>query len=502
MKKNNKKSILTVKQKLIIVAIALLVFVTILAIALNPTGVKKQTSPGQTINSLEGELKSIEDVIKHYECIYYNAEDSKEDGYDIDVYVGFKYNLYEGDESKESFFKDIYEKVAIVTQFKSFRLIDNTKNITVSVRCNNGKISEVFINGVKDYYKLEDSKRSRENALIVDEIKVNVDSDVLKNLIEASWQTNQVDLGTKESVCNKYDIYFDEGYEVRTIQGRVFNIVFTKKYNKPVIEGFKPGSNIEKVKANLGESYTQFDFAGYRTKDFYIYFSEDEISIYPNRKIDYKGFEDLVQELNNKKNMNEFLDKLTDLWPDYDKYEYDSNYVEIWYTLKGVKIQYNSTNPQGIQIYENYKGDLKDNKEELANVYYKLDQNLLIEKEELRKMTLTLCDNGEIETDPIHYSNKFCFRPGSSFQSHMVLSLDDQYPNTDIDIMGNIDSYVWCDDTHLLFSIRYQGLYLFDAAKRELSELLKDENKEFEIKGYDRNQNLLEYDEEKVRINF
>ena len=206
--------------------------------------------------------------------------------------------------------------------------------------------------------------------------------------------------------------------------------------------------------------------------------------------------------MNNKKNMNEFLDKLTDLWPDYDKYEYDSNYVEIWYTLKGVKIQYNSTNPQGIQIYENYKGDLKDNKEELANVYYKLDQNLLIEKEELRKMTLTLCDNGEIETDPIHYSNKFCFRPGSSFQSHMVLSLDDKYPNTDIDIMGNIDSYVWCDDTHLLFSIRYQGLYLFDAAKRELSELLKDENKEFEIKGYDRNQNLLEYDEEKVRINF
>ena len=42
---------------------------------------------------------------------------------------------------------------------------------------------------------------------------------------------------TKDAV--PYDIYFDEGYEVRTIQGRVFNIVFTKKYNKPVIEGFK-----------------------------------------------------------------------------------------------------------------------------------------------------------------------------------------------------------------------------------------------------------------------
>lgn len=501
MKKNNKKSIFTKKQWLIIIIVAILAFLLILSIALNPTGKKKQEPVAPVSTGLSSELRTIADVIRHYECIYYGETESTEDGYDIDVDVGFKYDLYEGDESKESFFKDLYEKVAMVSGFKSFRLIDSTKGITISVQCNN-RISKVLINGVEDYYKKENSRRSQENALRVDEIKVEINSQELKDLIEASWKTDSVDLGSKESTCDKYDIYFDEGYEIRTIQGRVYNIVFTEKYNKPVIEDYKPGVSTEKVKASLGESYIQYDFVGYKTKDFYIYFTDNEISVYPNRKYEYEEFEKLVKEYDKKKNINDFLDKLTDIWPDYDKYEYDSAYFEIWYTLKGVKIHYNSVDPQGIQIYENYKGDLKSEKEDLKDVYYKLNENLIIEKEQLRKMENTLCDNSGIETDPIHYSNIFCFRYGSTFKSAKVICLDGNYPSSDIGIMGDIDSYVWCDDTHLLFSIRGQGLYMFDAVNRSLSTLLEDENQQFEIKNYDRRQKVLEYDEEKVHVDF
>ena len=33
------------------------------------------------------------------------------------------------------------------------------------------------------------------------------------------------------------DVYFDEGYEIKTLQGKVYNIVFTKNYDGTVIDG-------------------------------------------------------------------------------------------------------------------------------------------------------------------------------------------------------------------------------------------------------------------------
>lgn len=500
--KSKKRNLFTKKQILIMIIVAILFFLLILAIALNPTGKKVMINKEDNNTDINRELKSIEDVIKYYECEYYGTSSSREEGYDIDINVGFRYNLFEDGQSKESFFKSLYERIAMVTEFKNFRLVDQNKDITISVKCYNGKISEVLINGVSDYYKKELSKQSQENALDVKEINVEINSKVLNQLIGANWKIDEIEIGSAESTCNKYDIYFDEGFEVRKIQGRVYNIVFTKKYNKEVIEGFKPGVSLEKVKANLGDSYNEYGFLGYRTKDFYIYFSENEISVYPNLKYDYREFEELVRQYDENGNINEFMDKLTDIWPDYDKYEYDSSYFEIWYTLKGVKIHYNNINPEGIQIYENYKGELKEEKEALRNVYYKLNKNLIIEKEQLRIMTYSMFDNSGVETDPIHYSNKFYFMPGSTFQSTRVISVDGKNPNSDIDILGDINSYVWCDDTHLLFGISLRGLYIYDAEKRELSTLVEGEENAFEITNFDRNTNILEYDGNKVQIDF
>lgn len=79
------------------------------------------------------------------------------------------------------------------------------------------------------------------------------------------------------------------------------------------------------------------------------------------------------------------MDKLTDIWPDYDSYNYDSDYVEIYYSLKGVRIAFSSHNKEGIEIYENYKGDLKKEQSKLTDVYYKLDQNLFVRSRTKKK---------------------------------------------------------------------------------------------------------------------
>ncbi len=69
------------------------------------------------------------------------------------------------------------------------------------------------------------------------EFKIN--SPELQSLINNNWVTANASLGTPESKFYKYDVYFDEGYEIRTIQGKTFNIVFNKKYGNDVIEGYK-----------------------------------------------------------------------------------------------------------------------------------------------------------------------------------------------------------------------------------------------------------------------
>ena len=40
----------------------------------------------------------------------------------------------------------------------------------------------------------------------------------------------------------------------------------------------------------------------------------------------------------------EFMDKLTDLWPDYNEYTYNSSSVYISYALKGFEIKINYNN--------------------------------------------------------------------------------------------------------------------------------------------------------------
>lgn len=504
MSKKKKKSVLSKKEWLIIICVAVIVLITIIAVVL-ATGKRDGISKNEVvITDLDQDLTSVEEVVTYLESDFISMENSKADNYDLDIYVSFKHNLYDGETSQELYFSNFYEKIALVTNFKSFRLIDTSKGITIEVSCNSGKISEVKINGDINYFKKTDSDKSKDNVLEVETLELEVNSSILQNLINEGWNASNVSLGTAESKYNKYDIYFDEGYEIRSIRGRVYNIVFNKTYNQKVVAGYKPGDSLDRIEASLGTSYKDSMILGYKTKDFYIYYSADEISVYPNYKYDYTEFENLVKEYDKKNDINDFSDKLTDIWSDYDRYSYDQYYFEIDYTLKGVKVEYNSTNPAGIQIYENYKGDFKEKKENYRNLYYKLNKNLIIEKEETRLMQKGFCDNSGIETDPIHYSNRFYIEAstdGEYYKDFRIKSLDKNYPNNELDETIRVYKYVWADDLHLIYSINGQGIYIYDAEKRTIEQIVSGKDS-YDITNYDRSTNIIEYDGKQAKIIF
>ena len=500
-----KRKLLSKKEKLLIIVISIIAFLVILAIALTINKPTELAKNQVDMNDLYRNLNTVEEVVVYLESKFISMEKSKQAGFDTDIYVEFKYNLYEGNESKQIYFENFYERIAEVTGFKNFRIIDTAKGITIEVKCEPARISEVNINGEIDYFKKEESRRSKKQALDVNNIELEVNSPELESLISANWNTSKAtSLGSKESSYRKYDIYFDEGYEIRTIRGKVYNIVFNKKYAGKVVGGYKPGDSLEKIEANLGTSYNDSGVLGYKTKDFYVYYSTDEISVYPNNQYDYTEFETLVKKYDSKNDMNEFANLLTDIWPDYDYYDYDDYYFEIDYTLKGVKVQYSQNNPEGIQIYENYKGEFKETQEDYRDLYYKLNQNLIIEKEQSRLMAKAFFNNSQSETEPLHYSSRFYFESsadGEYYKDVAIKSLDENYPNNEFQSTIRIKSYVWADDSHLVYSISGEGIFIYDAENRTTEKLLAGEDA-YEITNYDRSSDIIEYDGKQAKINF
>ena len=56
-------------------------------------------------------------------------------------------------------------------------------------------------------------------------------------------------------------------------------------------------------------------------------------------------------------------------------------------------------------------------------------------------------------------------------------------------------------DSHLIYGIANDGLYVYDAEERKNQKLLSGEDL-YKITGYDRGTNIIEYDDTKARIIF
>lgn len=134
MKKKNKK-ILTKKEKIILIISGTFAFLIILGVAMLPTKIKQKPEETKANENLSKELTNIEEIVTYLESTFISSEDSKQEGFDTDIYVSFKYSLYEKEESKEIYFTNFYEKIARIMNFKSFRIIDKSKGITIAVKC-------------------------------------------------------------------------------------------------------------------------------------------------------------------------------------------------------------------------------------------------------------------------------------------------------------------------------------------------------------------------------
>lgn len=453
----------------------------------------------------DNQINSLEDMIESLDCKYISQKESDDNAYFLDIYLEFKCSPYENGNSQKAFYDLAIEAITKYLNYQDIRLIDESRELTIAINCEDGVIYDVLINNLEesDYFNKLMSENNLEQETSLKEIEVTPNQE-LTVLINNNWNLDNISFGNRTSTFQDYDIYFESGYRVREIRHNLFNMVFTKKYTNSVIDDIKVGDSFDSIKQKLGDNYIeQNSILEYMTKDMYICFTANEISIYPRIQYDaseFKEFEDLLEEYNEEKDFVSFMNKLTDSWSDYSSYKYDSSYSDIWYPLKGVRINNDSQNSNGIQIYQEYEGELKQNHKDLYQVYYKTNQSLIIEQE----LNRTMVKSEDINiTNGEYSSNKYTMRSdiSKSGQFNNISFYSKDGSNADSELSKDVIAMqtYWYDDDRLIYSVQGQGIYAYNATTRQTQTIVTGTD-DFNITNFDYNSKILTYDNKNINI--
>ena len=358
----------------IVLIVSIVLFLIILIIA-NKVAEKKKIEDekenyyaNKIYNSIE-DFKTVEEVIIYKKAKYIKEEESNVEGYDVDIYTNLKYPSYTDTENNSLFYKDMIKKIAYVLQYKNFRVIDEEKNIVIAAICDVSKksIVKLYVNGEENYWENRELATNL-NRINTQEASRNIviQSEELKNLIANQWKRNKLKIEITKNKIGDYEIFEEQGLQIRTIYKKVFNIIFTSDYNKEVVNNIKTGTDLKEIIRILGTptfGEENLGLIGYKGEKIYVFFTESKISVYrvedQYEKLD--EFIILIEKFEREKNVKEFVNGITDIWPDYDQYDWDKNYVHLQYTLKGIKIEFNISSNQGITYSSNFTGKIREN---------------------------------------------------------------------------------------------------------------------------------------------
>ena len=373
------------KKKSIIVISIIIIF--LLAIAISIKSIKQE----KTKNTLKK-------IAEYYECEFVKEKNANEKGYSKKIFWIYDVPPVDADDGIQ--YKEQYETVlkAIAAQIKdNFILIDNKHSIEIRVKYNpeNNKIS-YLINNDNNFFQNEANKQIAKLQKEKPTTTINIISTELQHTIENEWSRKKTekDYGNKIKYENSYDVY-SSGIKVKTINSKIYNLIFLKEHQGNVFENITTGMDNASIRNILGQpTYENTEanlLIGYKTKDFYVFFSNGQISIYPVENFDENKnnqFAEIVSEyINNTNIYKETLQKVTQLYPDYSEYIQNEDSIDLKYPLKGFEIKMGKGEKTGIYIYENYKGKISPNitKEDLEsktlNNIYLVDSNFIFEEE-------------------------------------------------------------------------------------------------------------------------
>lgn len=458
--------------------------------------------------------ESLKQALKNVDCTLVQVKNSTEEGFEYDIYVDFGHALNEGEVSQENYYYQVIEEVAKCLSYKNFRLLDEQKSEPIEIRviCANRKLQKIWINGREDYFIYYNSQKNLEEYAQIPNTEIAIQAPELVQCIQNQWKP-EIDFGTRESIFQNYYVYFDEGLEVRKIDGKIYNIIFTKNYTETVVNGFTVGEKRDIIERELGvPTFKNEDESviGYKSSDIYLFFEEDQISVYRNTV--ETGFEDFFELANRflsqEYSVLEFMNELTDIWPDYETYQYDANRVFLSYPQKGIDIKINDDGLSGIVLYNNVGVASEEIEQYLKSTEFiaRLQIDNVYEAElrrlENRRSIQDKCQEYKAKFEAEDTRNRgeiydyYADVSNDKITAIYFVSQNAAYPNCEL--KESIQSYIWAKEDYFIYSVEKKGLYYYDL-KQQTKGIILTGNDTFEIQSLENG--ILTYDDKNISIN-
>lgn len=469
-----------------IIPIVILIFILIILLMLNSLKLLMPESNRAELDRVRNlKFDSIKELLEYYECEYINLENPSEKEFGIQINAKLRLLPYDGKVSHEAFYDDLISDIAIFYDYKNFIIYDEANSIKVKIICENGEVSKLIVNGIEDYFNKKREEFALREYIEIPTVKLTTNSQQLNDLISNGWNADY-NFGTRESILDGYEIYYDEGIEVKKIQGKVYNIVFTKNYNQPVVDGLLVGDAMANVIKRIGTASFQdnsLNLVGYKGNDFYIFFTKDEISVYRRGTADVDELLAMLTQFKKEEiDIKVLMNRLTYMWPDYNKYDYNASSLYISYPLKGFEIKVNYNNERGIVFYNNFNASeaLIENylDSEDFKAYLQLDSVYIAEVERIREYKLYKEKYEQISED-FYKSSKYELVLEKDQNENVIsatfISVDGKNPNRELN--DAFTSYAWVSDDYFIFGKYAIGLYCYDLKTGNVQTLLDDVSK-------------------------
>lgn len=505
------------KQIIIFIIVILLFLITILLVKINNNKKHQQYLQQEKQRVMQytalTDFKTIQEVAIYLDCTFIKQETSKEENITYDIYMEIPIQPLEDDKNNQSFYEKLIQYSAYVLDYKNFIIIDEKNENSIVVYCNEetSQVGKYYINGINNYFDIHKSEKNVDNINIIEPISVNVNSNELKLIIENSWKTANIEIGTLENTYKNYDIYFEEGFQIRKTNAKVFNIIFNEKYTSNIVNNLNTSSSKEEIIKTLGTPHFEIGkLIGYKCENMYIFFYNSEISIYRVEKYETKNIAKIIEKYKSTDNIIDFINEIKSEWKDYDKYEYDEDYVFLQYASKGLCIKYDSTLKNGVVFYNNYEGFAYGDTtfEDILNTEDSLPENIYVENEDLVfKTEINRINTLDDYTKTNNYATKLIKNISNEFKTQeeyinnnyysiRFISIGKKHPNSEL--RESINMGIWYDDYNFIYSVNGKGIYLYNAQTRKYITIITgDEN--YELKRIENN--VLYYNETSVAVN-
>lgn len=246
-----------------------------------------------------------------------------------------------------------------------YYIIDEEKEIEVYARYNDDLDGyEFIINKIENFY----SKVDGESYVKVDDTHIAygnlfaTDNYLLDKLQMYDFYFSQIaeNLDDGVDLSNGYKSYQNGEILIRNApSGAVKNMILTEDYSDKITTKIHSDMSLkEVVEAEPVYGFGGLDkgYVGYRHRAYYLFFYEDEISIYTYSYKKNTSFEDILKLYLKDKDLEMFVKRLSKKFMAYDYLEYDkdTNSAKILYSTRGVDINIKNNDPKGITFYNNY----------------------------------------------------------------------------------------------------------------------------------------------------